>query len=127
MKKVRPEELAVEIMAELSQYSQEVADEIKEEVKQVAEECVREIKAKSPTRTGKYKRGWRYKIVFENREDIRIRVYNSAKPSLTHLLEFGHATRSGGRVEGRPHIYPAEQNAAKKLEKRAKVVVRGGS
>lgn len=125
MKKVRPEDLAVEIMAELSQYSQEVTDAIKEEVKQAAEECVREIKAKSPVKTGKYKRGWRYKVVFENNEDIRIRVYNSAKPSLTHLLEFGHASRNGGRVEGIPHIRPAEQNAAKKLENKAKAVVRG--
>ena len=56
MAKVRPEDISVEIMSQLEQYSDEVAEEIKEEVQETASECLKEIKANSPTDTGEYKR-----------------------------------------------------------------------
>lgn len=121
--KVRPEELAIAIIAELENYQQEVTDAIKADVKETAKECVKEIKMKAPVRTGEYKRGWKYEIEYESNTDIRVRVYNSAKPKLTHLLEFGHASRNGGRVPGIQHIAPAEKNAVKKLEKKARVTL----
>lgn len=121
--KVRPEELAIAIIAELENYQQEVTDAIKADVIETAEECVKEIKMKAPVRTGKYKRGWKYKIEYESDTDIRVRVYNSSKPQITHLLEFGHASRNGGRVPGIQHIAPAEKNAVKKLEKKARVTL----
>ncbi len=127
-KSIRPEELAVAIAAELSQYSQEVAEQLKQDVRDVAQECVKNIKAASPKKTGKYKRGWKMKVVFENAEDIRIKIYNSVKPQLAHLLEFGHTKIKRGRkvgyVDGISHIYPAEQKAAKELEKKAKVGIK---
>ncbi len=127
-KSIRPEELAVVITAELSKYSQEVTDQLKQDIRDVSKECVKDIKASAPRKSGKYKRGWRMKVVFENIEDIRIKVYNSAKPQLAHLLEFGHDIVKRGRkvgyVDERTHIYPAEQKAAKALEKKAKVAVK---
>lgn len=122
-KRARPEELAILIMAELENYQQEITDEIKADVMATVKECVKEIKMKVPVNTGKYKRGWKYKIEYESKTDIRVRIYNSAKPQITHLLEFGHASRSGGRVSGIPHIAPAEKNAVKKLEKKARVTL----
>lgn len=124
-RKIPLQQLEVEIVKELSQYSQEVADGIKKEVKQVADEMVKELKQTSPKDTGKYAKGWKEKVEFESSEDIRVRVYNSTKPQLTHLLEHGHAKKNGGRVEGRPHVGPAEQTAEKKLADGVKVVVRG--
>ena len=56
---------------------------------------------------------------------IRLRVYNAKKPQLTHLLEFGHQKRSGGRVEAKPHIRLARDHAEQKLLGRIKVVVKG--
>lgn len=127
-KSIRPEELSVAISAELSRYSQEVTDQIKQDVRDVAKECVKDIKSASPKKTGAYKRGWRMKVVFENAEDIRIKIYNSAKPQLAHLLEFGHGILKKGRKVGdakaMPHIYSAEQKASKSLEKKAKVAVK---
>ena len=124
-KRSRPDDLTITIMAELQQYSAEVSAQIKEDVRQVAKECLKEVKATSPVKTGEYKKGWRKKVAFESLDDIRIVIHNAAKPQLTHLLEFGHAdAMHGGRVDGKPHIYPAQENAAKKLVDKAKVAVR---
>ena len=70
------------IAAELSNYSQEVTDQLKQDIQDVAKECVKDIKASAPRKSGKYRRGWKMKVVFENIEDIRIKIYNSAKPQL---------------------------------------------
>lgn len=123
-KKVKAEGLSKAITDTLEAYSQEVTDQIKEDVRQTAKECVKEIKAKAPVDDGDYKKGWKTKVMYESRDDIRIDVYNSKKPSLTHLLEFGHVKASGGRVEGKEHIYPAAQQAEKKLVGKAKVAVK---
>ena len=113
------------IAQELEDYSQEITDGIKKEVKEVAKECRDEIKRNSPVLTGSYKKGWRTKTNYEGREDIRVTVHNKTDYQLTHLLEDGHLKKGGtDRVEGRPHIAPAEQNAARKLENHVKVLIR---
>lgn len=124
-RKIPLQELEIAIERELSAYSQEVTENIKKEIKEVAKETVATLKSTSPRDTGEYARGWGYKVEFESEEDIRVRIKNNKKPQLTHLLEYGHAKTNGGRVEGKPHIRPAEQQAEKKLENAVKVVVRG--
>lgn len=123
-RKIPLQELEITIQKELAAYSDEVAEDIRKEVKEVAKETVTTLKATSPRATGEYARGWSYRVEFESREDIRVRIYNRTEPQLTHLLEYGHAKTNGGRVEGRPHIRPAEQEAEKKLEGAVKVVVK---
>lgn len=125
MAKIGIDNLADTVAKELESYSQEVTDGVKEEVKQVSDEMVQQLKQASPRNTGKYAKGWKSRVEYENAEDIRVRVYNSTKPQLTHLLENGHAKQNGGRVSGTPHIGPAEQSAEKKLDAGIKVVVRG--
>lgn len=112
------------VAVELAAYSDEVTEAVKAECNDVADDCLREIKANSPVQTGKYKKAWRKKVEFENQEDIRIRVFNAKYPGLTHLLEKGHAKAGGGRVEGIPHIQPAEQRAAERLVDKVKVKIR---
>lgn len=122
---IKVDDLAKAVAEELEQYSQDVTDGVKNEVRRVAKECAQEIRQNSPVQTGSYRKGWRDEVAFESREDIRVTVRNKTDYQLTHLLEHGHAKVNGGRVEGTPHIAPAEQNAEKKLLQKVKVVVRG--
>lgn len=125
MAAIKVSELAQAVAQELSDYSQDVTDGVKKEVKQGAKDVVTGLKQTSPRNSGDYAKGWKSRVEYESPEDIRVRVYNSKKPQLTHLLENGHAKQNGGRVNGTPHIGPAEQKAEKSLESKVKVVVRG--
>lgn len=57
---------------------------------------------------GRYGAGWD-KWVKVNRHGASAVIYNRKYPGLPHLLEYGHAMRTGGRVQGRPHIKPVEE------------------
>lgn len=118
------DDLADTLAEELAGYSQEVTDDLKREVKQVAKEMVAELKAHSPRDSGDYASGWTSTTESEGRNTVQVRVYNRKKPTLTHLLENGHAKVNGGRVEGKAHIGPAEQAAEKRLENKVVVMVK---
>ena len=124
-RKVPLPELAAAIEAELQAYSQEVTEEIKAGVKRVGKQCAQRVKRESPKLTGDYAKGWKAKVEHESREDIRVVVKNTKKPQLTSVLENGHAKVGGGRVDGKPHIRPAEQEAAAEMEKICKEAARG--
>ena len=114
------DKLADAVVKELMEYSQDVVDATKEECREVAEDTVKLLRQTSPRRTGKYARGWRHKTSFEDKGNIRETVYNT-RYMLTHLLENGHAKVNGGRVNGIPHIEPAERKAGELLEEKVKV------
>ena len=116
------DDLADAVAKELASYSQERTDDLKKAIKKVAKEAVQELKSTSPKDSGEYASTWKQKVVYEDRSDIRVRVYNEDNYRLTHLLENGHAKVNGGRVAAQPHIAPAEDNAAKKLDNQVKVV-----
>ena len=125
----------------LDQY-EELLKEYKKEVEDVIEDCAQEaseytlkmVKEKSPRtppasrdpwRKGKthYRTGW--KVDFENLGGLigRFVIHNAKEPTLTHLLENGHAVapgwqyRFGKRVDGKPHIKPSEEAGAKYYHK----------
>ena len=89
--------LAEELAQGLAEYSQDIADEIKKAADDAANTAVRELKSTSPVQTGSYAKGWRKKAAYESKSSKRNTVYNKTDYQLTHLLEKGHASRSGGR------------------------------
>ena len=118
------DDLTKQLLASMQQYSTEIQKDVETVLKKVGEEARNKVKAASPKRTGKYKLGW--KVDFQNRNgQISCVVHQSGRNyRLTHLLEHGHKSRSGGRVKAQPHIAAveewAEREALKEIEKAVK-------
>ena len=108
--------LADDIMAGLQEYVSLANDSMKEAVKKTATSVKKEISANAPRDTGKYAKSWATKKTGENSHSLEMTVHSKNRYQLAHLLEKGHAKRGGGRVSGKPHIAPAEENGVQLLE-----------
>lgn len=106
----------------LNSYVDQIADGTDDATEKVAKQCLKEIKAASPVRTGKYKKGWKKKLTNQTRGHYEYTIYNE-HPGLPHLLEHGHAKVGGGRVEGKPHIAPATERAITTLQQEIQKVI----
>lgn len=111
-------DLARAVNEAMSEYRDLTEQALKSAVTQVAKETMDIAKEKSPSLSGRYKKGWTTKKTTDASGQISITVHNRARPGLTHLLEKGHAKRGGGRVSGVPHIAPAEEYTVMELEAR---------
>lgn len=120
---IKVDDLAGEIVLAVRTYTDEVGAAIEEAVKETAQGLAADLRETSPKDTGEYAKGW----TARKEGPGRYVVYNKKKPQLTHLLEHGHAKAGGGRVEGIPHIKPAEERHAPQLERKiAQILARGG-
>ena len=112
------------IMKELEKYANLATDDMKDAVKDTANSVKKDIESSAPVLTGRYKKSWKIKKIRENANSLDVLVHSSNRYQLTHLLEFGHAKRGGGRVAGKPHIEPAaekgEQDLIKAIEEKLK-------
>ena len=110
------DEMAVAISKCLDEYKDLAADEMKKAVRKAGKTVKADIKANAPRKSGRYKDSWKTKTLSENSSSLSLVVYSKDRYMLAHLLENGHAKRGGGRVEGKPHIKPAEEKGIKQLE-----------
>lgn len=84
-------------------------------------EGVAALKAATPVNTGLTSNSWYYKIV-KTKGSTTITFNNSNIQNgvpIAIILQYGHATRNGGWVEGRDYINPAIQPIFDELAKKA--------
>ena len=130
MSTVTADQFADAIQDALSQYGDECLTVVEETIKEVAKEATKELKSSNTgafkDRTGKYRKSWN--VVTEKKNLSFTAIVNARGPQyrLTHLLEYGHALRRGGRTVGSVKAYThiemvndwAQELAVKRLEEK---------
>ena len=107
----------------LVEYSDEVQEKVNDAVGYVADYATKELKTSAGSfqnRTGKYRKGWRFKIENIARYYTAATVFNYKYYPLTHLLESGHSKWLWGRYTGEdvkafPHIGQVQEEADRKI------------
>lgn len=111
--KIKPDELQNVIMDYLKNYKEDIDEDVIETVDEITKKAKNELKETSPrrkgTRNNPYYRGWAIKLSKRRTGVYHKVIWNKTNYQLTHLLEFGHATRNGGRTRAIPHIRPVEE------------------
>lgn len=129
MANISIDQLTAEIAKELSQYSQDVVEKVNISSERVGKAAVKRLKETSPKRpgSGKYAKSWAIKTdKVTGQPDNRIIHVKAPHYRLTHLLEHGHAKAGGGRVEGKPHIRPAEEMVIKEFMAEVEEAIKRG-
>lgn len=117
MAKTPVDKLAEAVQQALTKYAQDTTTTTKVLVRTIAKKGAQSVKqsAVGAYGNGRYSRGWT-STVEETRLGATGIIYNKT-PGLPHLLEHGHAKRGGGRVPGRAHIAPVEEELVKDFPK----------
>lgn len=113
MSSIKPDELQKVVMDYLENYKEDIDEDVIETVDKITKKARDELKQTSPrgkgTRSNPYYRGWAIKLSKRRSGVYHKVIWNKTNYQLTHLLEFGHVTRNGGRTKPIPHIRPIEQ------------------
>lgn len=118
-------DITIEIEKAIKDYTADVEKGISSVIEKDVAAAVQELKANSPKRSGEYAKGWASQK--EGRiGEIKMTIYNKDRPQLTHLLEFGHAKRNGGRVAAIPHIKSVEQRLNEQIVNDIENVIKRG-
>ena len=125
-RRISTDALADTVMECLNGYADVSAEGMKKAVRKAGNTVKKEISANAPKDTGAYGKSWSVKNTKETSKSLEVTVYSKNKYQLAHLLEFGHAKRGGGRVAGKGHIAPAEENGIRQLELEIERSLRNG-
>ena len=123
MPKLKTIDIETAVKKILEEYDLECTEDMKAAVKAATKAGAKKVKENAQGAFGgkKYASGWTSRLE-EGRVSSQGIIYNSKVPGLPHLLEHGHAKRGGGRVSGRVHIKPVEDELERvfveELEKR---------
>lgn len=130
-KAIKPENLEKELQEYLTKYKEDIDEEVVDTTNTVVKEAKQELIQTSPrsgiARNTKYYKGWAIKNGVKSRT-VRNRytrvIWNKTNYQLTHLLEFSHATRNGGRTKAQPHIRPVEEKYGQEFSDLLKTKIR---
>lgn len=122
---VKADNLQKEIAEALEDCFDDISELLEETSNEIGKEAVEEIKRISPKRYGGYAKGWTLKKDKLGKSKYCVKIHNKTHYQLTHLLEFGHATKNGGRTKAIPHIRPVEQKYSEKFEQELKRKIGG--
>ena len=123
---IKIDDLAKEVMRGLDEYADVTTEQVKKAVRKAGNTVRREIQENAPKNTGDYAKSWAVKKVRESSHTLELVVHSKNRYQLTHLLEFGHCLRNGGRTRAMPHIAPAEEKGIEQLEKMIERDIRNG-
>lgn len=113
--RVSVDHLADAIAECLEEYADLTTEDLKKAVRKAGKTVKEEIQTHAPKDTGDYAKSWTVKATKETPRSLVMTVYSKNRYRLTHLLEWGHAKRDGGRVAGKEHIGPAAEKGEKDL------------
>ena len=133
-KHIAMDELSATIQKYLYEYHEDITEETRAVASDIAREALAEIRKISPVsendvylrnfggnsdihKKGSYASGWTISSQNSGNKAVK-KLWNKTDYRLTHLLEFGHATRNGGRAKAIPHIRDTEKTYLKKFEQK---------
>lgn len=122
--KVSLDSLDEEIKKALEDYNVEVVRVTNESIKEAAKEAAKTLKNGGPykNRTGAYAKDWTARQVVQIQGYT---VYNKGHFQLTHLLEYGHQSRNGGRAKAFSHIAPLNDQIGEIVASKIESKLRG--
>lgn len=129
MANITIDSLSDAIKEELTIYSKEITETIKNEAKSSMSKLVKQTKATAPVghRQKHYKDNIASKKVSENDRGASYLWYvKGSDYRLSHLLERGHATRDGGRVNGTHFIEKASEPILADYEAKVEEAIKSG-
>ena len=143
MPTINIDQLADEVVKQLNAYTSLVSEGIEKSATEVANKGVQELKntlqpSASAMGSGenykpmqrrtwnKYAKGWAVKDNTRGSGYTKKVIWNSKNWQLTHLLEFGHATRNGGRTRAFAHIKPVEEEITKEYTQMVEEIIKKG-
>lgn len=108
-KAIKPNDFTQAMNKILDQFGDEAQSIVAEVVETTAKTATNELRKQSTgqfkDRTGKYRRSWT-KAIRKANLSVEATVYSKDQYRLTHLLEYGHVLKRGGRTIGQVKAFP---------------------
>lgn len=126
---VKVENMASKLAENINDFMGATDDIVEESIKEVAQKATEITRSSGDYKdhSGKYRKSIKNDKV-KRKDHTFMTTIHSKDPHyrLTHLLEFGHQTKNGGRTKAYPHFAKGEQYAEDELVTTIKRKIEGG-